>query len=136
MLKPYDGASRVQLPDGRGCWEKETKHYGYNELTLSYEYSVGIKKGTPLDYWGRVIGIEVQDKDGKYYEPVNFMPVTDDAIAKLRRACQDAWAEHSEWSPTNSVGERQRLMVAGGYLRAMEQVMKLLKGYRKQWEER
>ena len=90
-LQPYDGAKYVLLPNGRTCWEKETKHSGFSETTYSYQYSV-ITDGLPTDYYGRVIGLMLQAPDGTWNDIVTFMPVSMSLVTKLRATMEQGWA--------------------------------------------
>lgn len=130
-LQPYDGANRVQLPNGTVCWEKETEHFGCSETTLSYQYSVELPKDMLLDYWGRVVGIKVQSRLGCWNEPVNFMPVTDDLIDNVRRVIEAGWIHNSSVLEIGHGGWEERVLQSEGYLKITGDVMALLKAMKR-----
>ena len=123
-LQPYDGARYALLPDGRTCWEKETKHSGFNETTYSYQYSVELGE-LPTDYYGRVIGLMLQAPDGTWNDIVTFLLVSMDLVDKLRATMEQGWAVLSEFEP--SAGAQQRVLESDGYLKICEDVINLLK---------
>lgn len=125
MLKPYDGANKVRLPDGRECWEKETEHFGGSETTVSYQYNEAVGD-LDRDYWGRIVGIKVWDTDG-FYEPVAFLPVTESLIASVRRALEQGWAKFHHGEAHGYDPEDSHRLYSDGYLRICEDVLELLK---------
>jgi hypothetical protein len=124
-LQPYDGATRVRLPDGTECWEKETKRFGGSEVTLSYRYSVDVST-FQKDYWGRVKGLKVQAPDLSWNDPVHFFSANPNVIDRVQTALQTGWADLSEVTPGG-----QRIMRANNYLKIANDVVALLETMKK-----
>lgn len=122
-LQPYDGANRVLLPDGRQCWEKETKSFGGSEITVSYQYSVELGD-LPTDYYGRVLNLKVMAPDGRWNEVVTFFPQSPALVDRVRAMMQQGWAVFSEG--TAVAGSRKRIYTVG-YLAICADILELLK---------
>lgn len=125
-LQPYDGATRVLLPDGRQCWEKETPHFHGSEPDYSYQYSVEIDN-LSTDYYGRVSNLKVLAPDGTWNEVVTFLPVSPNLVKRLRDVLALGWEKFTE-GPTQGLPEdgSSNRLYADGYLRIAEDVVALL----------
>lgn len=122
-LQPYDGANRIRLPDGRECWEKETKHFGGSETTLSYQYSEDVS-GLPTDYWGRVLGIKVQAPDGSWNESVLFRPANPNLVEQVRGVLQRGLDQYADFE--HCAGAQFPAMLDHDYMKVAADVIALL----------
>lgn len=124
-LQPYDGATRVRLPDGRECWEKETKRFGGSEVTLSYRYSVDVST-LLVDYWGRVKGLQVQAPDLSWNAPVSFFSANPRVIDRVQTVLQTGWADLSQLD-----AQGNRVLRAKAFLKIANDVVNLLETMKK-----
>ena len=125
-LQPYDGAHYALLPDGRTCWEKETKNYGGSEITRSYQYSVELGD-LPLDWNGRVVGLMLRAPDGTWNDIVTFLPVSMDLVARLKATMEQGWALFAEGPVHGSNDDPIYRLYSAGYLKICEDVINVLK---------
>jgi hypothetical protein len=119
-LQPYDGAHYALLPDGRTCWEKETKTYGGSEITCSYQYSVELGD-LPTDWNGRVTGLMLLAPDGTWNDIVTLLPVSMNLVARLKATMEQGWALLADHA------DGRYFMGSEAYLKICEDVLAVLK---------